>query len=101
MQVMRAAELLPGLDQALVDRIELVGALRDNVAFDRLFEPGPLEYRRLENRSRRIGVIFQQLGRAVSTETQVQPAVEAAVVAVPALRNQRPERFRYLQPPQI
>ena len=29
MKVMRAAEFLPGLDQALMDRIELVGALRE------------------------------------------------------------------------
>ncbi len=83
-----------------MDRIELVGTLRDDVAFDRLFEPGPLKHRRLENRGRGVGVIFQQLCRAVSAETQVQPAIEAAVVAAPAFRNQRPERFRYLQPAQ-
>ena len=37
----------------------------------------------------------------MTAEAQVQPAVEAAVVAVPALRDQRPERFRQFQPAQI
>src|SRR5262245_17805531 len=34
MQVMRAAEFLPGLDQPLVDRVVLIGALRDDGALD-------------------------------------------------------------------
>src|SRR3954454_22881501 len=94
MKVVRAAKLLPGVDQALMDRVELIGPVRDDVALDRLFEPGPLEYGGLENRGRGIGVVFQQFCRAAAVETEVEPAIEAAVIAVPALRNQRPERFR-------
>ena len=101
MKMLRAGEFLPGVDQALMDRIELVGALRDDVALDRLFEPGPLKNRRFENRGRRIRVVLQQFRRAPAVVAQVEPAVEAGIVAVPALGQQRPERFGYLQPAQI
>ena len=101
MQVMRAAEFFPGVDQPFMDRIELIGALRDDVSLDRLFEPGPLEHRRLENRGRGVGVVFQKFRRIAAIETQIEPAIEAAVVAMPALRDQRPEGFRYFQPAQI
>ena len=99
--MLRAGEFLPGLDQAFMDRVELVGALRDDVAFDRLFEPGPLKHRRLEDRGRGVRVVFQQFRRTAAVEAEIQPAIEAGVVAVPALGNQRPEGFRYLQPAQI
>src|SRR4029079_531071 len=39
MKVMRAAEFFPGFDQAFMDRIELIGALRDDAPLDRLFLP--------------------------------------------------------------
>ena len=96
-----AAEFLPGVDQALMDRIELVGALRDDVALDRLFEPGPLKDRGFENRGRRIRVVLQQFRRAPAVVAEVQPAVEAGVAAAPALGQQRPEGFGYFQPAQI
>ena len=96
MEVMRAAELFPGIDQPLMDRVDLIGALRNDVSFDRLFEPGPLEHRRLENRGRGVRVILQQLRRIAAVETQVEPAIEAAIVAVPALRDYWPVRARYL-----
>ena len=99
--MLRTGEFLPGIDQALVDRIELVGALRDDVALDRLFEPGPLKDRRFENRGRRIRVVLQQFRRAPAVIAEVEAAVEAGIVAVPALGQQRPERFGYLQPAQI
>ena len=101
MKMLGAGEFLPGVDQAFMDRIELVGALRDDVALDRLFEPGPLKDRRFENRGRGVGVILQQFRRTPAVVAQVQPAVEAGIVAVPALGNQRPERFGYSQPAQI
>ena len=94
-------EFLPGVDQAFMDRIELVGALRDDVALDRLFEPGPLEDRRLENRGRGVGVIFQKFRRIAAVEAEIQPAVEAGIVAVPAFGNQRPECFGYSQAAQV
>src|SRR6185436_3888360 len=43
----------------------------------------------------------QEFRRAPAVVAQVQPAIEACVAATPALGNQRPERFRYLQPAQI
>ena len=101
MKMFGVGEFLPGIDQAFMDRIELVGPLRDDVALDPLFEPGPLKNRGFENRSRGVGVILQQFRRTAAVEAQVQPAVEAGVVAVPAFGNQRPEGFGYSQPAQI
>jgi hypothetical protein len=95
-----ATELFPGLDQALMDRVELVGVGRDDAPLDRLLQPGPLKHRGLENRGRGVRVVFQQFRRAASVEAEVEPAVEAGFVAVPAFGNQRPERFRYFQPAQ-
>ena len=95
------AELLPRHDQALMDRIELVGVRRDDAPLDRLFQPGPLKHRRLENRGRRIRVIFQKFRGPPPVETEVEPAIEAGFVAIPAFGDQRPECFRDLQPAQI
>src|SRR5258708_13218840 len=73
----------------------------NDLPLDRLLERGPLKHRRLENRSRCIRVIFQQFGRTASVITEVEPAVETALVVVPALGDQWPECFRYLQSAQI
>jgi hypothetical protein len=51
---------------------------------DRLFEPGPPKDRGFENRGRGVGVILQQLRRIAAVEAEIQPAVEAGIVAVPA-----------------
>ena len=99
--MLRAAEFFPGLDQPFMDRIELVGALGNDVALDRLLEPGPLKHRRLEDRGRRVRVVFQQFCRALAVKGQIEPAIEAGFVLAPAFRDQRPERLRYLQPAQI
>src|SRR5215216_5151782 len=101
MQMMRAAEFFPRLDQPFMDRIELVGAPGDDVALDRLFEPGPLKYRGFEDRSRRIRVVFEQLCRISAVERKIKPAVEARFIIVPARRDQRPEGLRNFQPAQI
>ena len=85
MQMMRAAKFFPGLDQALMNRIVLVGALRDDGALDRLFQPGPLEHRGLEDRGRRVRVVLQQLGGILAVEAEVEPAVKAELVVVPAV----------------
>jgi hypothetical protein len=97
MKVASGADFFPRVDQALMDRIELVGMSGNDLPLDRLLEPGPLKHRRLENRSRCIRVIFQQFGRAASVITEVEPAVETALVVVPARGDQWPECFRYLQ----
>ena len=70
MQVASGAELFPRLDQALMDRIELVGVRGDDAPLDRLLEPGPLKHRRLEDRGRGIRVIFQQFRRSASVEAR-------------------------------
>ena len=84
-----------------MDRVELVGMRGDDAPLDRLFEPGPLKHRRLEDRGRRIRVVFQEFCRPPPVETEVEPAIEAGLVAVPAFGDQRPERFRDLQAAQI
>ena len=96
-----AAVFFPGFDQLFMDGIELIGALGDDGALHRLFEPGPLEHRRFEQRGWRVGVVLQQFRRAPAVIAQVEPAVEAGVATAPALGKQRPARFRYLQTPQI
>src|SRR4029079_4558892 len=52
-------------------------------------------------RSRGVGVVFQEFRRVAAVETQIEPAIEAGIVAMPALRDQRPEGLRYLQPAQV
>ena len=101
MKVIRAAELCPGFDQPLMDRVELVGALRNDVAFDGLFEPRPLEHGGLEDRGRRVGIVFEQLCRMPPVEAEIDATVEAELVVMPALGNQVPVAFGYLQPAQI
>ena len=61
-----------------MDRIELVGMRGNDAPFDRLFEPGPLKHRRLEDRGRGIRVVLQQFCRSASVEAEVEPAIEAA-----------------------
>lgn len=39
--------------------------------------------------------------RSIAFELQVEPAVEAAVVSLPAFSDQVPKRFRNLEPPQM
>ena len=97
-QVMRAAKLSPRLDQALVDRIELVGGCGNDLPFDRLFQPGPLEHRGFEDRGRGVGIVFQKFRRPMAVETKVEPAIEAELIVVPAVRYQRPVGLLYLQP---
>src|SRR5713101_5799627 len=76
MEMASLADFFPRLNQALMDRVELVGMGRDDAPLDRLLQPPPLEHRRLENRGRRIRVIFQQFRRTVSVKTEVEPAIE-------------------------
>ncbi len=94
------ANFPPRRDQPLVDRIELVGMRGNDAALDRLLEPGPLKHRRLEQRGRGVRIIFQQFCRTAPVETEIEPAIEAWLVAMPALGDQRPERLRHLQPAQ-
>ena len=101
MQMPRCAKPLPCLDQLLMNRIELVGTFGDDVAFDRLFEPGPLKHRRLEDRCRGVGVVFEQLCRLLSAKGEIDAAIEAELVVAPAVGDQRPVTFRNFQAAQI
>src|SRR5579863_8512918 len=83
-----------------MERVELIGVGAEDTPLDPLLEPGPLKHRRLEDRCRRVRVIFEEFCRTAPAEAQVEPAVEAALVAVPAIADQRPESLRYLQPAQ-
>lgn len=100
-QMAAGTDSLPRRDQPLVDRVELVGARGDDAPPDRLLEPGPLKHRRLKDRGRCIRIVFEQFRRTVAVEFQVEPAIEAAVVALPAFRNQVPKRVWNLEPPQM
>src|ERR1700730_12523171 len=73
----------------------------NDAPLDRLLQPGPLKHRRLKNRGRCIRVIFQKFRWPAPVKTEVEPAIEAGLVAVPALGDQRPECFRYLQAAKI
>ena len=61
--------------QSLVDAVELIRALRQNPRFQLLLEPQPLKRRAFIQRGRRIGVIFQHLGRTRAVIRQIEPAV--------------------------
>ncbi len=84
MQVTAERRVSSSLDQPLMDRVELVGASGNDAPLDRLLEPGPLKHRGLEDRGRGIRVVFQQFCRPAPVETEIEPAVEAGFVAVPA-----------------
>ncbi len=83
-----------------MDRIELIGARGNDLPLDRLLQPGPLKHRGLENRCRRVRVIFQEFRRTAPVKSEVEPTVEAGVIAVPAFGDQWPERVGYLEAPQ-
>src|SRR6185437_8656028 len=85
MKMPALTEFPPPLDQPLVDRIELVGARGDDLPFDGLLEPGPLKRRRLEDRGRGVRIVFQQLCRAAPVKAEIEPAIEARLIAVPAV----------------
>src|ERR1700722_10682829 len=97
MNVSGVAYFLPGVDQALMERIELIGPCRKDLPRDALFEPGPLEHRGFEDRGWRIGIVLQQFRRSAAVETEIEPAIKAGFVTLPAIADQRPEDFLYLQ----
>ena len=97
MKVGSLADFFPRLNQVIMDRIELVGMGGNDAPLDRLLEPCPLKDRRLEDRGRCIRVVFQEFRWTAPVKTEVEPAIEAGFVAVPAFGDQRPECFGYFQ----
>ncbi len=83
--MLAAPEALQSLDQTLVQRVELVGALGQPARRHLVLEPGPLEDGGLEERGRRVGVVFEQLRRSGAVVGEVEAAVEIAVAPVPAV----------------
>ena len=77
-----------------MERVELIGIAWQDFLGARAVEPVPLEHRRLEQRGRRIGIVFQELGRSLAIVAQVEAPVEAAVLSSPARRDEIPERLR-------
>ena len=92
-----ARSRLPALDQALVQRIVLVGVLRDDAACHRILQPLPLEHRGLEHRGRRVGVVFQEFRRSLAVVAQIEASVEARVAALEARCDPIPVRHRNVQ----
>src|ERR1043166_9319272 len=67
-----------------------LGPLRRDLPPVRAFEPHPLEHGGLEHRSRRVGIVFEQLCRPLPAVAQIEAAVEARVARVRAARLRGP-----------
>ncbi|KAG1606086.1 hypothetical protein G6F46_013251 [Rhizopus delemar] len=73
------------LDQRFMDRVELVGVLRQATGVALVFQPLPLEEAGLEQRGRRVVVQFVQLGRTGAVVGQVQAPVQMRLALAPAV----------------
>ena len=68
-----------------MQRVELVGV---GIAGPYLLlEPAPLRDRRLEERRRRVGVVFEELGRALAVVGEVEAAEERDLLRAPGPRD--------------
>ncbi len=74
----------PGRDEALVERVPLVAA------GVRVLQPVPLDHRRFEEGGGGVGVVFEQLRRAVAAVAQVEAPVERRRVPLPGLLDRPP-----------
>ncbi|KAG1392341.1 hypothetical protein G6F59_014628 [Rhizopus arrhizus] len=68
-----------------MDRVELVGVLRQATGVALVFQPLPLEEAGLEQRGRRVVVQFVQLGRPGAVVGQVQAPVQMRLALAPAV----------------
>ena len=80
-----------------MQRIVLVGVLGHRVARDCVFQPHPLEHPGLEHRGRRVGIVFEQFGGPLPVIGEIEAAIEARVLPLPAGRDEGPEPFRDAQ----
>jgi hypothetical protein len=85
-------EIRPSLDQLLMERIELIALGRCGL------QPIPLHDGRLEQRGRRVGVIFQEARRRSAVVGQVEAAVEIFLLRRPAAGHRVPGDARDAQP---
>ncbi len=77
-------------NELVVEIVELVGVLRQSPGLDPILQPVPLEHRGLVERGRRVGVELEELRRAFAVIDQVEAAIEAGIVPVPALGDPVP-----------
>ena len=94
------AHLAQRRDQPIVNRIILVGVGRQIAGAAQILEPLPLHHCRFQQRSRRIGVELEQLGRTPPVIGKIEPAVEIAIPEAPAFGYRRPEIARNCEPGQ-
>ncbi len=71
----RLAQLREALDQALLQGVELVGAVIDQAAVDLLLQPEPLPETGFVKAGGGVGVVLVQLGRVPAIVGQVDAAV--------------------------
>lgn len=82
-------------DQALVERVELVGARRQAPGRESVLQPEPLEHRALVEGGRRVSVVFEELGRPGPGPAigEVHAPVEGRVTPPEAVGDDVPGRF--------
>src|SRR6266446_21147 len=92
LRTQRAVHVPPPLDELFMQGVELVGALVYRAArggFQALavFQPEPLRHARLDERGRRIGVVFQKLGRSLAVPGEIEPAEDGRIPPFPGVAN--------------
>ncbi|MNL49087.1 hypothetical protein D3C87_1719930 [compost metagenome] len=80
-------ELPEGLNQGFLNRVELVGLRRERSKGDLIGQPVILEICRFEYGSGRVGVVFQQLCRAMPVIGKIEAAIQVAVAPPPRISN--------------
>src|SRR5437870_1797249 len=75
-------EMLPGIDELFVQAVELVGLSMH------ILQPVPLDDGCFQQGGRRVGVVFEQLGRANAVVGEIESAVKREFVLVPAVANE-------------
>jgi hypothetical protein len=69
--------------QSLVHSVELVRPGGEGAGGELVLQPQPLEHRRLEHRSGRVGVVLVESGRARAVVEEVEPSVEGRLSRAP------------------
>ena len=85
MQESTKSDFAPARDEFLVQRIELIRALRQASSGDHLHQPEPLHDGAFKQARRRVGVVFEQLGVAFAAIGEVEAPVERSVAPRPTL----------------
>src|SRR5712664_586822 len=92
LRTQRTVHFPPPLDELLVQRVELIGALAYRAArggFQPLavFQPEPLRHARFDERGRRIGVVLQKLGRPLAVPGEIEPAEDGGIPPFPGVAD--------------